>query len=580
LICQSEMHRPFLLSRERLARLSIGACLLSLGFLVCFPAWAQLGAPASVPAAAQPEVPKDSLGRTTPRGTVFGFLIAARKGDDELAAQYLNTRLRGKAAAVLAHQLSTVLDRRLPPKLNELSDTPEGSLSNLLHPDRDLVGTINSDNGNVDIFLERVDRGKSGSLWLFSGETLQSIPDLYEENNIASLDSILPEFLVNTRFAGIPLFQWLAVFVGMPLFFLLMVLPNRLLSPLIGLLLRRLRGKPDLPNPEFLPKPVRLLLLALTIHWLLSRVAMPLLARQFWSTTTTILTIAGCVWLLILSNRWGEEYVNRRLQSRNITATLMLRLIRRASDLLVIFAGVLVALHHFGVNLTAALAGLGVGGIALALAAQRTLENVIGGISLIFDQTVHVGNSIRVAATQGTVQDIGLRSTRIRTLDRTVVSVPNGQIANMTLENFSSRDKFWFHPILSLGYGTTSSQIQNVLDRIRSLLDQSRYVESDSVRVHFLCFGTSSLDVDIFAYILARDWNHFLELQEALLLRIMECIESVGVQIAFPSQAIFLAAASTSTEAGAEKSFKVPAPGKKTIVDAATKSAQGRRSSL
>ena len=125
--------------------------------------------------------------------------------------------------------------------------------------------------------------------------------------------------------------------------------------------------------------------------------------------------------------------------------------------------------------------------------------------------------------TLGTVDDIGLRSTRIRTLDRTVVSVPNGQIANMSLENLSSRDKFWFHPILSLCYGTTSPQMDAVLDNIRSLLDQTQYVEPDSVRVRFLSVGPSSLDVEVFAYVFARDWNHFLEIQERLLLRSIEC---------------------------------------------------------
>lgn len=360
-----------------------------------------------------------------------------------------------------------------------------------------------------------------------------------------------------------------------------MALFNRLLSPVIGLLFRRLRRKPDLPNPEFLPKPVRLLLLAFVIKWITSKVSQPLLGRQFWSSVATVITIAGCVWLLILVNGWGEEYIRRRLRGPNLKgATSILRLGRRIVDVLIIFVGAVITLRHFGLNPTAALAGLGVGGIAVALAAQKTLENVIGGISLLFDQAVRVGDTLRAGDTLGTVVDIGLRSTRIRTLDRTVIIVPNGQIANMSLENLSSRDKFWFHPILSLRYDTTSPQMHAVLDRIRSLLDQSHFVEPDSVRVRFLCFGASSLDVEVFAYILARDWNHFLELQEALLLRIMECIESAGVQIAFPAQAIFLAPASTSTEAGAQESLKIPAPGKKTTVGATAKSAQSRRSSL
>jgi MscS family membrane protein len=362
--------------------------------------------------------------------------------------------------------------------------------------------------------------------------------------------------------------------MGMPLFFLLTTLLNRLLSRAVGMLGRRLYRKADLPNPEVLPKPVRLLLLALVIRWLLTKVSLPLLGRQFWSSIASIMIIAGCFWLLILLNGWLEEYLRPRLQRRKLTgATSMLRLARRVGDVLVVFAGMIVALHHFRVDPTAALAGLGVGGIAVALAAQKTLENVIGGVSLIFDQPVNVGDTLRLGSTVGTVDDIGLRSTRIRTLDRTMVSVPNGQIANMSLENLSARDKFWFHPILSLHYGTTEPQMQAVLDGIRRLLAQTPDTDPQSVRVRFLRFGPSSLDVEVFAYILARDWSHFLEIQERLLLRSMVCIESAGVQIAIPSQSIFLAASSTSTDGRMEGLLKAPALDKKTSDQAAAKSA-------
>jgi MscS family membrane protein len=547
---------------------------LSLSVLFCLPAWGQFSSKPPTSAAAQPEVPKDALGRTTPRGTVLAFLSAARKGDRDLAARYLNTRLRGPAANYLAQQLYVVLDRRLPAHLNQLSDVPEGSLSDPLHPDQELAGTIRGKQGNLDITLERVDRGKSGFLWLFSSKTLDSIPDLYDEISVVSVDNVLPEFLISYRFLGIRLFQWLAVFVGIPLFYVLAALLNRLLSPLVGLLLRRIYKKPDLPNPEVLPKPVRLLLQAVLIRWILTKLSLPLIARQFWSSAASIIAIAGFVWLMILVNARGEEYISRRLRVRNLTgATSMLRLARRAIDGLAIFAGVLVALYHFGVNPTAALAGLGVGGIAVALAAQKTLENVIGGVSLIFDRTVSVGDTLKLGDTVGIVDDIGLRSTRIRTLARSMISVPNGQIANMSLENLSLRDKFWFHHILSLHYGTTSPQMDAVLDSIRSLLNQTQHIEPGSVRVRFLSFGPSSLEVEVFAYIWARDWNHFLEIQEALLLGIMKRTESAGVQIALPSQAVFLAAASNSNDGRVEGLLKASALDKNTSDQAAAKSA-------
>ena len=250
----------------------------------------------------------------------------------------------------------------------------------------------------------------------------------------------------------------------------------------------------------------------------------------------------------------------------------MLRLARRTIDGLILFAGVLVTLYFFGLKPTAALAGLGVGGIAVAFAAQKTLENVIGGVSLILDRAVRVGDTLKVGETVGSVDDVGLRSTRIRTLDRTVVSVPNGQIANLSIENLSARDKFWFHPILTLHYGTTSEQMHAVLVSVRNLLGEARLVEPTSVRVRFLGFGQAALNVEVFAYILARDWNQFLEIQEELLCRTMECVESAGLQIAPPSQIIFMPGASALTEARVNELLKATKSDKKTSNQGAPKS--------
>jgi MscS family membrane protein len=318
-----------------------------------------------------------------------------------------------------------------------------------------------------------------------------------------------------------------------------------------------------LPNPDFLPAPVRLLLLALALRWMITSVSLPLLARQIWSSVAVVIGIAAGVWLFILLNSWTEQYSHRFAHRHDITGiTAVVRLVRRFVDLLAIFAGVMGILYYFGVNPTAVMAGLGVGGIAVALAAQKTLENVIGGISLILDKVVLVGDTLRVGTIEGTVEDLGLRSTRIRTSDRTVVSLPNGQIANMTLENLSTRDKFWFHPILALHYGTTTTQLHTVLEGIRQLLQESQHVEPDSVRVSFLRLGASALEVEAVAYVATRQGAEFLAIQEVLLLGIMKCIESAGVQLATPSQTIVIDAASANETAG-RVMVKPRAPDKK-----------------
>jgi MscS family membrane protein len=512
-------------------------------FLFCPAIWAQIPAPKPATEQAQPEVPKDTLGRNTPRGTVLGFLGAARKDNDQVAALYLNTPKRGPESETLAHQLAVVLDRRLPAQLNKLSDQPEGSVPDPLRPDEDIVGTISTAKGDLAILVERVDRGKAGQVWLFSRKTLDSIPDVFQELSAPPIENLLPGFLVNTRLATIPLFEWLAFFVGIPLLYFVTGFLNRLCSVGFNTLGRHLFRNPNLQMRQILPPPIRLLLVAIGLRWLLSKVGLSLLARQFWATTTLVIAIVACVWLLMLMNRWGEHYILSRRRHRDLSgATSVLRLVRRAMDGVVFFAALLFTLRHFGLNPTAALAGLGVGGIAVALAAQKTLENVIGGISLIADEAVRVGDTLKLGDISGTVEDVGLRSTRIRTLDRTLISVPNGQIATMSIETLSARDMFWFHPVVALRYETTPAQLGSVIAGVRKLLIEHSSVDSASVRVRFLRLGAFSLDVDTFAYVFAPDWNAFMAIQEELLFGIVNVVNQAGTGIAFPSQTLYLAA--------------------------------------
>jgi MscS family membrane protein len=515
------------------------AIVLSLLLVSCQTLWSQ-AVPAKSSSEAPPEHPTDTIGRGTPRGTVLGLLSAARDRNTGLAALYLDTSLRGADAEALASQLAEVINRRLPARLNEISDMPEGSQRDPLKPDEDLIGVIQTSNGDLDILVQRVDRGKAGKVWLFSQKTLASIPEAYQELSPSLLERVLPKFLITTRVAEIPLFEWMAVFLGMPLLYLLTGVLNRILSLAVGLLRRRLSKNAGLPNPQILRPPIRLLLLSLAIRWLISKVTLPLLARQFWSTTALVIVIVACMWLLMLLNRRVERYMVGHRRSLSGAASVS-RLVRWLIDLIILFAGLLFTLNHFGINLTATLAGLGVGGIAVALAAQKTLENVIAGVSLIADGAVGVGDILNMGDIQGTVVEVGLRSTRIQTIDRTVVSLPNGQIANMRLETLSVRDKFLFHPLVGLRYETTSAQLHSFMAGVRSLLNEHANVDSISVRVRFVRLGISSLDVDIFAYVFAHDWNNFLEIQEELLFGIMDIIQKAGAEIAFPSQSLYLA---------------------------------------
>jgi len=510
------------------------ALLLLAAVLVGAQPAAQQSAPPVRPA--QAEAPADPLGRDTPRGTVFGFIAAARKGS-ETAPQYLNTRLRGEAAAALAHKLFVVLDSRLPARLNTLSDRPEGSMPNPLKPDQDIVGTIATASGPLDIIVERVSRSAQPPVWLFSRATLDTVPDVFQEVNLVSVDSYLPGFLTQRRIGGVRLFGWLVCLLVIPLCYRLIGMLSSLAGRALALVRRRREpgGKPA----DLLPGPVRLLLLAITVRWLLSRFELSLIERQFWAAAVAMLALIAVVWLLLRLSAKTERYLRRTVAaSQTGDTTALLRLARRAVDVMVIAAGVLVALHYFGVDPTAALAGLGIGGIAVALAAQKTLENVIGGFSIFLDRAVRVGDVLKLGDVVGTVDHIGLRSTRIRTLDRTILSVPNGQIANVNIESMSARDKNWFHHFIALRHETTASQMREVVDGLGDVLAAHPDVEADSIRVRFFRVGAFSLDIEVFAYVSGGDWARFLQVQQDLLLRMMEMIEDAGVALALPAQTL------------------------------------------
>ena len=532
----------------RAARVTIVSCAsrwAAVSVLMLASLLGHADAQAQTPATAAPEKPpaqasRDPLGRDTPRGTVLGFLSAARRGETEIARQYFNSGGTGADSSELTNQLFLVLDTRLPARVSQISDAPEGSRANPLRPDQEIVGAIRSGRRDVEILLERVTPRGGAPIWLFSQETLASVPVLYEELTLG-WGRLLPRFLVANRMGGIRLFEWMTVLLGLPVLYLLTVLLNRLLTPAIRWLWRRLASRPTLSARDALPVPVRLLILAFAIRWLLTDLPLSLPVRQFWSNVAGLLLIGGIVWLLVLLNGEVERYIHRHFPRATVpAAATLMRLLRRMVDCLLIFAGMLLILRHFGVNLTPALAGLGVGGIAVALAAQKTLENVVAGASLVFDQAVRVGDFLKMGDVQGTVEHIGLRSTRIRTLDRTVVTVPNGQIANVSLETMSERDKCWFHPVVGVRYDTLPQQLHAVVDGIRRLLDQHPLVDRPSIRVRFFRLAASSMDIDVSAYVFARDWNHFLEIQEQLLFGVTEIVEAAGTELAFPSLSIYL----------------------------------------
>ena len=254
-----------------------------------------------------------------------------------------------------------------------------------------------------------------------------------------------------------------------------------------------------------------------------------------------ILAVIGVAWLIIRFSDVVSELAARRLtQRRRASKLAVLGLFHRLFKIVVALLGGVVIVYASGKDVTALLAGLGLGGIAIAFAAQKTLENLFGGVSLISDEQVRVGDFCRFGDKLGTVHDVGLRSTRVRTLDRTILSIPNGQLSQMSLENFTLRDKFLFNHQIGLRYETTPGQLRQVLSETRELLRAHTRIEQESARIRLIGFGASAFTLEVFAYVSASDAPDFLQTQEALLLDILDIIVACGSGLAFPSQTMYV----------------------------------------
>jgi MscS family membrane protein len=377
-------------------------------------------------------------------------------------------------------------------------------------------------------------------LWLFSSESLQEVPGLYREIQPVWLEQFVPDRFRTRRWFHVPLYQWIAGLLALPLILVIAAILSRALIVLLRPLARRLTQEQDASRLARNAWPLRLQVLACVIY-AASQYSVSLLARRFWTSVAITLTVIALVWLLMRLGDMFTDLLTRRLLRLNRSVDIMLvRLTNRLGKVALAIVGGLFLLHQAGVNLTAVLTGLGLGGVAIAFAAQKTLENLFGGIMIISDKPIQVGDFCRAGEFLGVVEDIGLRSTRLRTVDRTIVSIPNGQLATLSLENFTLRDRIRFRHLIGLRYETTAGELRYVLDGIDRLLREHSRVDSQDARVRFVGFGSSSLDVEILAYILTTDFTVFLGIQEDLLLRIMDIIEASGTAVALPSQTTYV----------------------------------------
>ncbi|HEY1897489.1 MAG TPA: mechanosensitive ion channel family protein [Terracidiphilus sp.] len=525
--------------------------LLSLFLLCSAPAAPQKAKPAKKPASplaqaapaasapdAAPAPPPDPLGRSTPHGCVVGFLIAAQEQDYVLAAQYLDSKKSPDASKELARQLQAVLDQGLSANLAGLSRETQGDLLDNLRNSRELVGTVKTEDGSLDIWLDRVQRPGEAPIWLFSSETLAAIPKVSGELQRPWLEGKFPSWMVDTRVFSLPLWRWTILLASQLLILLVVWLINRLVQALLGRAMRRILPETGHHTVGRLRGPTFILLLAANVQ-LASRYSFSVLGREYWHGAAVVLAVSGIAWFIVRISDLALVFLIRE-KSGSIAPerATFLSVAARVFKIVVVLFAFLAILSHAGVNVSAMLAGLGIGGIALALAAQNTLQDFFGGIAITARRAVRVGDSCKIGDATGTVEDIGLSCLKLRTSDRCVVSLPNAKVAQQGIQNLSLRDKFWVHQIVNLRVDTSAEQVSTVLEEINRALLNDDKVEKTSASARLIELDPTGLRVEISAYLMLppADGARCSAAQEKIILAVLKIIEAAETGLAAPMQ--------------------------------------------
>lgn len=485
--------------------------------------------------------PEDALGRGNPRSSIVGFLDASSAFNWEKASEYLDLRnlpadIEEIGGPELARQFTHVISRTVWLDQYSVSDSPEGLQGDDLPGFRDELFTIRAGEVEVPIWLQRIPRADGVLIWKISNRSVARIPELYDAYSYPALiEKIRNWFPENASLLGLEAFKWFIM--------LAIVIVCWPVYRLIGIVLSRLVSSPKKPIYPLVRKvfigPVVAIGLLVTAGITVQRLGAGAFAQEVMRANTLFTAaIVWALWSVINLIKMHQQEKLTRLE-RPGAAKLMQPLSTLAKIFIFIF-GLLFWLNNIGVNITTVLAGLGVGGLAVALALQKPIEDMMGALTIFSQAPIRVGDFCRYGTEMGVVEDIGLRTTRFRTLTNTIVSIPNSRIASVEVENLSYRTKIRYWPTLRLRYDTSPQQMRQIMDHIRESLEQHELVHDDPLRVRFTDFHEDAVLIKINAYVKTTDFNTFLEIAEELNFRIMEIVQASGASFALPGRSIFL----------------------------------------
>ncbi len=515
--------------------------------LASVDAQGMLGRPAA-PAALETQAAVVVVDSASPRAATLKYLMAARAAEYERAARWLDLSAPEVAdrGAELAARLRAVLDTKLWLDLERISPRAIGDTADGLPIDLEQLGEISTGEGvSVAIRLARQGDGRDAR-WVFSAATVGVIDELYAELPDYWIREHLPPALLAVGPYDLLWWQWIALLLLVPVAGFIGLLVGRPTRSLLKRLVSRTENNFDDALVFAAREPIILIWSVVASRALLGWIALTPPAEAFVVSLQSALGIVAIFWMALRAiNVLQELLPQEKWMDSHPALRSLIPLGARISRLLVFAAGVLTVISAFGYPIATILAGLGIGGIAVALGAQKSLEHFFGSISIGVDQPFRVGDWVSVAGIAGSIEAIGLRSTRIRTMDRTLVTIPNGSLAEAQSENFGARERIRLNAMVGLEYGTPVATMRKVRDEIEALLRAHPMTWQERVQVRFSNFGASSLDIELFCWIETTMIDEFREVREGLFFGIMEIVERNGASFAFPTQTVHLVGGGT-----------------------------------
>jgi len=494
--------------------------------------------------------PHDEYNRSTPRSSLLALSLAIREKDYKRAVNYLDLRnlpfSLGDSAGTLngvelIKKLSIVARRALTIDLEALSDDPLGHKDDGLPSYRDRITKVKTRNGTVELLMQRVPRGDGAFIWKISNATVAIIPELNDEFGYGYIGEKLSEIFPSYQLGGFEIWQIVMLTALLLIGYIIAYILTFVLIKILQLNQRFNKQRLQ----KFIVGPLRLLIVVIFLRSTFHMIAPTLVAQAIFGARTFL--ILSILWVLL----GVIDFVMFRLADRmkrngQNDAIVLLKPISTTIKIVVVMLAIISWMDNLGFQVTALIAGLGVGGVAVALAAQKSLENLIGSIIIYTSRPVRVGDFCKFDKTFGTVEEIGLRATQLRTLSRTVVHIPNALFAAGMIENLTQRDKILYRTRLRLSYKDTPAQIKQVLEKIRELIKQHAFIDEENSRVRFLEFGIYAQELELYAYIKTKDFTEYLEYREDINLKINDIVESVGVELVIPAKTVELQRAGES----------------------------------